>query len=89
MKTGEQYLFFCLVCCCDLKKVDPSLKDHVGGKKHIRKAIAFKQRTLGYEPEPVNQPKKIKLAAPKPRIDISISLRERLEEYEGPVVGLW
>ena len=88
METGEQALFFCLVCDCELKSIIP-LKSHVEGAKHIRKAMAYKQRTLGCEPEPVNQPKKKKLVAPKARIDISISLRERLEEYEGRVVGLW
>ena len=87
METGEQALFFCLVCDCELKSIIP-LKSHVEGAKHIRKAMAYKQRTLGCEPEPVNQPKKKKLVAPKARIDISKSLRERLEEYEGPIVGL-
>ncbi len=50
--------------------------------------MAYKQRTLGCEPEPVNQPKKIKLTSPKQRIDVSRSLKERLEEDDGPIVGL-
>jgi len=85
--TGEQALFFCLVCDCELKSIIP-LKSHVEGAKHIRKAMAYKQRTLGCEPEPVNQPKKKRPTSPKQRIDVSKSLRERLEDYDGPIVGL-
>jgi hypothetical protein len=87
MDTGEQAIFFCLVCDCELKSIIP-LKSHVEGQKHIRKATAYKQRTLGYEPEPVNQPKRKKLAAPKIKIDCNQSLKERLLEFEGPILGL-
>eukprot|EP00088_Acartia_fossae_P033515 TRINITY_DN3430_c0_g1_i13.p1 TRINITY_DN3430_c0_g1~~TRINITY_DN3430_c0_g1_i13.p1 ORF type:complete len:495 (-),score=132.26 TRINITY_DN3430_c0_g1_i13:183-1667(-) len=85
--TGEQVIFFCLVCDCELKSVIP-LKAHVEGNKHIRKSLAFKQRTLGYEPEPVNQPKKKKIIAPKQKIDCSLPLKDRLLDFEGPILGL-
>jgi len=87
MTTGEQAIFFCVVCDCELKSVIP-LKAHVEGQKHIRKAIAYKQRTYGNEPDPVNQPKKIKPAAPKVRVDVNQSLTQRLREYDGPILGL-
>jgi len=84
---GVQALFFCLVCNCDLKHIVP-LKSHVEGNKHIRKALAFKQRTYGHEPEPVNQPKKIKIAAPKKKVDVSEGLEQRLLSHDGPILGL-
>jgi len=87
MSTGFQRLFFCLVCNCDLKHIVP-LKSHVEGNKHIRKALAFKQRTYGHEPEPVNQPKKIKIQAEKKKVDVSEGIKERLLSHEGPIVGL-
>ena len=58
--TGEQYVFFCLVCNCDLKSLRP-LRDHVTGNKHIRKACEKKRQIMGLPTDPQNQPRAKKM----------------------------
>ena len=44
-ETAEQAYFYCLVCNCELKYLGP-LRDHVAGKKHIKKAYEKKRQIL-------------------------------------------
>lgn len=85
--TGQQMTILCIVCDCWLTSLK-TLTDHSKGGSHVKKAIKYKQRTLGIEPEPLNQPKRIQVAPPKVYIDINQSLKMRLEKYDGPILGL-
>jgi len=84
---NEQYVFFCLVCNCDLKSLRP-LRDHVTGNRHIRKALEKKRQIMGMPVDPQNQPRTKKVKKEKPKVDIGKSLRERLEDCGEPAIGL-
>ena len=54
--TGVQAVFECKVCDCELKSVT-TLKAHVVGNKHVKKAYERKRRIMGMPAEPLNAPK--------------------------------
>jgi len=86
-QTTEQKFFFCLVCNCDLKNLKP-LRDHVKGNKHIRKACEKKREMMGLPKDPQNAPRKKDIKKERPRIDVGMSLQQRLEKCGEPAVGL-
>lgn len=85
--TTEQAVFFCLVCNCDLKSLRP-LRDHVTGNKHIRKACEKKRQIMGLPADPQNAPRIKKIKKEKPRVDVGLSLKQRLEDCGEPAIGL-
>jgi len=86
-ETTQQAFFYCLVCNCDLKSLRP-LRDHVTGNKHIRKACEKKRQVLGLPQEPQNAPRKKEKKKERPRVDVGLTLRQRLEESGEPAIGL-
>eukprot|EP00092_Neocalanus_flemingeri_P023691 GFUD01025694.1.p1 GENE.GFUD01025694.1~~GFUD01025694.1.p1 ORF type:complete len:335 (-),score=101.54 GFUD01025694.1:136-1068(-) len=86
-ETTMQAYFYCLVCNCDLKSLRP-LRDHVRGNKHIRKACEKKRQILGLPQEPQNAPRVKKLKKERPRVDVGLTLEQRLEECGEPAIGL-
>eukprot|EP00092_Neocalanus_flemingeri_P020470 GFUD01022175.1.p1 GENE.GFUD01022175.1~~GFUD01022175.1.p1 ORF type:complete len:818 (+),score=242.63 GFUD01022175.1:73-2454(+) len=86
-ETTMQAYFYCLVCNCDLKSLRP-LRDHVRGNKHIRKACEKKRQILGLPQEPQNAPRVKKLKKERPRVDVGLTLAQRLEECGEPAIGL-
>ena len=86
-ETTQQAFFYCLVCNCDLKSLRP-LRDHVTGSKHIRKACEKKRQILGLPKEPQNAPRQKEKKKERPRVDVGLSLRQRLEECGEPAIGL-
>ena len=85
--TTKQKSFFCLVCNCDLK--DPkSLRDHVNGYNHVRKAYAKKRETWGQPKDPQNAPRKMVNKKERPVIDVGMRLEQRLKECGEPAIGL-
>ena len=86
-ETTQQAFFYCLVCNCDLKSLRP-LRDHVTGNKHIRKACEKKRQVLGLPQEPQNAPRKKEKKKERPRVDVGLTLKQRLEESGEPAIGL-
>jgi len=86
-ETTQQAFFYCLVCNCDLKSLRP-LRDHVTGNKHIRKACEKKRQILGLPQEPQNAPRKKEKKKERPRVDVGLTLRQRLMECGEPAIGL-
>ena len=86
-ETTHQAVFYCLVCNCDLKSLGP-LRAHVTGKKHIRKACVKKRQVLGLPLEPQNAPRKKERKRERSRVDVGLTLRQRLEESGEPAIGL-
>lgn len=86
-ETTMQAYFYCLVCNCDLKSLRP-LRDHVTGNKHIRKACEKKRQILGLPQDPQNAPRVKKLKKERPRVDVGLTLAERLGECGEPAIGL-
>jgi len=85
--TTSQACFFCLVCDCDLKSLK-SLKDHVEGNKHIRKACEKKRQIMGIPSQPQNAPRIKKIKKEQPRVDVNKTLEERLKDSAQPAIGL-
>ena len=79
-------MFFCRACNCELKNIR-TLKDHVKGAKHIKKALEYKRSVLGTPKAPQNAPRQKEKKKERPVVDIGLSLEERLQE-DGPAIGL-
>lgn len=86
-QTTSQACFFCLVCDCDLKSLK-SLKDHVTGNKHIRKACEKKRQLYGAPAQIQNAPRIKKIKKEQPRVDVNKTLEERLRDSAQPALGL-
>jgi len=85
--TGVQAYYFCLVCNCDLKSLRP-LRDHVTGNKHIRKACEKKRLVLGLPQDPQNAPRVKKLKKERPKVDVGLTIVQRLKDCGEPAIGL-
>ena len=85
--TTEQKFFFCLVCECPLTNPKP-LRDHVKGKKHIRKAYEKKREFMGLLKDPPNAPRKKEIRKERPKTDVGLTLQQRLEVCGEPAIGL-
>jgi len=85
--TTEQARFHCLVCECDMMALLP-LKDHVKGKKHVRKAFMKKRQVLGIVDEPPNAPQSRKPNEERKNADVRLTLRQMLEKSGQVAIGL-
>ena len=87
-QSGQQRVFACLVCNCDLKDVE-GLRKHILGEKHTRKAFMKERLVLGLELEPQNAPRKKEgRKRERPIVDVGLTLEQRLKESGLPALGL-
>eukprot|EP00092_Neocalanus_flemingeri_P023690 GFUD01025693.1.p1 GENE.GFUD01025693.1~~GFUD01025693.1.p1 ORF type:complete len:333 (+),score=92.74 GFUD01025693.1:68-1000(+) len=86
-ETTMQAYFYCMVCNGELKSLR-SLKEHASGNKHIKKACEKKRQILDLPQEPQNAPRVKKLKKERPRVDVGLTLEQRLEECGEPAIGL-